>query len=73
MQAEDMRKAAMEGLVRSSTLTYTRDQEESCNLTALEISGESFVASSVEDLKELTEYTHPQPKKMQRKIRTGRN
>ena len=68
MQAEDMRKAAMEGLVRSSTLNYTR-----CNLTALEISGESFVASSVEDLKELTEYTHPQPKKMQRKIRTGRN
>ena len=33
---------------------------------ALDISGESFVASSVEDLEELTEDTQTQPKKMQR-------
>ena len=62
-QAEDMRKAAMEGLVRSSTLNCKRDREGSCNPTALDISGESSVALSVEDLEELTEDTHPQPKK----------
>ena len=59
---EDIRKAAMEGLVRSSTLNYKRDREGSCNPTALDISGESSVASSVEDLEELTEDTN-QPKK----------
>ena len=63
MQAEDMRKAAMEGLVRSSTLNCKCDREVSCNPTALNISGESSVASFVEDLEELTEDIHPQRKK----------
>ena len=62
-QAEDMRKAAIEGLVRSSTLNCKRDREGSCKPTALDISGECSVALSVEDLEELTEDTHPQPKK----------
>ena len=59
MQAEDMRKAAMEGLVRSSTLNYKRDPEGSYNATALDISG----GSSVEDFEDLAEDTHPLPKK----------
>ena len=63
MQAEDMRKTAMEGLVRSSTLNYKRDREGSYNATALDISGESSVASSVEDFEDLAEDTHPLPKK----------
>ena len=70
-QAEDMRKAAMEGLVRSSTLNYKRDREGSYNATALDISGESSVASSVEDFEDLTEDTHPLQKKC-KKEKNGR-
>ena len=68
---EDMTKAAMEGLVRSSTLNYKRDQEGSYNATALDISGESSVASSVEDFEDLIEDTHALPKKC-KKQKNGR-
>ena len=71
-QAEDMRKAAMEGLVRSS-LNCKRDREGSCNPSALDISGESSVASSVEDLESLQKTPILSQKNAKRKRRTGRN
>ena len=53
----------MEGLVRSSTLNYKCDREGSYNATALDISGESYVALFVEEFEDLAEDTHPLPKK----------
>ena len=57
VQAEHMRKAAMEGLVKSSTLGCKREWEGSYTSTS------SSLDSSVEDLDDLTDETPPPPKK----------